>query len=58
MKHILIILSLSMAFVASAAEPDVIFVNGKIITMDKTGLVVSAVAVSEVKPMTVFLALI
>ncbi len=53
MKQLLTSLFLFLAFAASATEPDVIFVNGKIITMDKAGSVVSAVAVKDGKILAV-----
>lgn len=53
MKQLLTILFLFLAFAASATEPDVIFVNGKIITVDKAGSVVSAVAVKDGKILAV-----
>jgi predicted amidohydrolase YtcJ len=49
MKIFSTLLLVILSFTAFAGEPDVIFVNGKIITVDKTGSVVSAVAVKDGK---------
>jgi predicted amidohydrolase YtcJ len=53
MKQLITFLFLFLAFAALATEPDVIFINGKIVTVDKAGSIVSAVAVKDGKIMAV-----